>query len=156
MKTRRIKVIIYLLLILSCFGCDLFAWDRTDMFYYVTIKNNTQDTINIDIGNGGMYTYHINNFLPDSSYIINTIGLRFDKDKNVDIIRDKLFKDGDSQLIAGCRVYNHDSLLVNWEGPIREMGADTHHFYNYSSWECYETSKWEGVVLFTIKDSDFK
>lgn len=155
MKTRRIKVIIYLLLILSCFGCDLFAWDRTDMFYYVTIKNNTQDTINIDIGNGGMYTYHINNFLPDSSYVCKSTGLRFDHEKESDVIK-KVFTDADRQWLSGFKVYRHDSLLVNWEGPPREMGTEIHHFYNYNSWERYRTSKYEGVVLFTIKDSDFK
>mgnify|MGYP007016055585 CR=1 FL=1 len=90
MKTRRIKVIIYLLLILSCFGCDLFAWDRTDMFYYVTIKNNTQDTINIEIGNGGMYTYYAA-FMPDSSEVFNSKGIRFDKEKKIDI--KKVFAD---------------------------------------------------------------
>ncbi|HOF15935.1 MAG TPA: hypothetical protein PLF32_01355 [Bacteroidales bacterium] len=153
LTSNKLKIIIYLLLILSCFGCDLFAWDRTDMIYYVTIKNDTQDTINIEIGDGGMYTYYAT-FMPDSSEVFNSKEIRYDKEKKIDI--KKVFADADRQWLSGFKVYRHDSLLVNWEGPPREMGTEIHHFYNYSSWKCYETSKWEGVVLFTIKDSDLK
>ena len=77
-------------------------------------------------------------------------GLRFDHEKESDVIK-KVFTDADRQWLSGFKVYRHDSLLVNWEGPPREMGTEIHHFYNYNSWERYRTSKYEGVVLFTIK-----
>jgi hypothetical protein len=151
------KIILYLFLIISCSGCYLFSYDRTDFMYYVTIKNNTQDTINVVIGDGGKYTYSKDNFLPDSSWYIRSTGVSFDCDiKNEYVIREKLFKDADRQWLAGFKVYRHDSLLVNWQGPPREMGANINHFYIYSSWECYDTSKFEGVVLFKINDSDLK
>ena len=156
-KKVSVKLLLFLLLLLSCSGCYLFAWDRTDFMYYVTIQNNTQDTINVVIGDGGKYSRHLDNLLPDSSRYIKSIGVRYDRDKkNVDVIRDELLTDGDRQWLSGFKVYRHDSLLVDWQGPPREMGANIHHFYNYSSWECYDTSKFEGLVLFKINDSDLK
>ncbi|MDY0015210.1 MAG: hypothetical protein RBS13_03295 [Bacteroidales bacterium] len=151
------KIILYLFLIISCSGCYLFSWDRTVFIYHVTIKNNTQDTINVVIGDGGKYSHRIDNFLPDSSWTIRPIELSSNHEKeNADVIREKLFTGGDSQWLLGFKVYKGDSLIIQWDGPPCEMGTSTHHFYNYSSWECYDTSKFEGLVLFKINDSDLK
>jgi hypothetical protein len=163
-KKKALNKLLFIFLVINCSSCNLFYWDGHDMEYHVYLQNDSKDTLTVAIGDGNKYVFDsVNNFTPDSKLHLQLIGIKYDrtitgkvKETNIDVIRDELFVGTQISLVSGVRVYRNDSLLINWEGPLREMGADTHHFYNYSSWECYETSKWEGVVLFTIKDSDFK
>ena len=163
-KKVSVELILFLLPLLSCWSCYLFTSDGHDMEYHVYIQNDSKDTLTVAIGDGNKFVYDsVNNFATDSKLHLQLIGIRYDrtifgevKETDIDIIRDKLFVGSQIGLVSGVRIYRNDTLLVSWNGPLREMGTSTHHFYNYSSWECYDTSKFEGVVLFKINDSDLK
>jgi hypothetical protein len=150
---RKTTFVLILLMMLVLNSCKLFNWDKEDDFYYTQcIKNTTKDTLLLVLGKDNE-EYNLDEFklMPDS--ILYT-GLNFGVNKGDDPIFNN-FNDGYRPLEEQARIYRNDSLLITWEGPA-EYKDSLHHFYNYNSWEYWIEDGDEGIVMFTIYESDLE
>ncbi len=150
----------YLIVILTLFtSCDIFNFgdDGYDYNYYFQIKNSSNDTLTVVLGDTSFYNYSpiptivVGTILPDSTnnfesiYTVCTV-------EGEDPVIDVLFEQVDPYF-KEAHIFRHDSLIVSWEGPASDMG-DTHHFFNYNSWDYWLNDEWYGNIQFTIYNSD--
>jgi hypothetical protein len=56
------------------------------------------------------------------------------------------------------RVFRHDTLMVKWGAPLRNLPDSIHSFYNENSWVITEGGRKNKYVIatFTITEDDFK
>ncbi|MFO7867822.1 MAG: hypothetical protein R6U95_00810 [Bacteroidales bacterium] len=124
--------------------------------YAIAFKNNTSDTLLLLLGTDTANYELMDSFLI-KPYDMNffheghTVGVS--KDENVKRL---IFSGGYRPFEEQARVYRNDSLKVTWNGPAQEMPDSIHHFYNYNSWEHWLIDEYEGIVQFTIYESDFE
>jgi hypothetical protein len=147
------KPIFFLSVILLFHSCGLFMWDEEyDYYYKIHIRNNTEDTLivvfNDSVVNKSIYDYTI--------YPYNTVDLNYGRNINEgEDIRKRVLSDGKHNLYEEVNVFRNDSLTIKWEGPVFHSDS-IHHFYNYNSWEHWLIDEYEGIVQFTIYESDFE
>lgn len=150
------RFLMLICIVIGLQGCRLFEWDRFEGYNYQCILlNSTNDTLKFVFGSDTIvYTPEKFFIYPDSSYQYAS----FDLNDEEDPVRDGLYKER-NRLTEQVRVYVDDSLVINWQGPPREMADTVHHIFNYNSWENIldkeEAMGYDGMVLFTIRESDY-
>ncbi len=130
-------------------GCHFFEWDREPDSIYISINNNTNDSLLLIFGKEEISDSFV--LCPNIETVCGNIVF----ENGDDIIRDLLFTKENCAFEEQTQVYQHDSLLVTWLGPGREMPDSIHHFYNYNSWEILVEADNGKVVQFTITESDY-
>lgn len=136
-------------------SCALFNWDKEDDFYYrMLVWNNTNDTLilvfNDSIVNNSIYNYTI--FPNDTADLENNAkGVN----KGQDAI-EAMFSDNKHDYYSIVSVFKNDRLLKTWKGPLSAQSDSIHHFFNYNSWDSWLINDNEGVVFFSIEESDIK
>lgn len=147
---HKSKIIILGLFLLI--GCRLWEIDDSgDYWYTVKIENSTSDTLKLIFGQNLLSfenTYTIN---PISQ--LQVFGIKVYKGEKV--ITERLFQGGFIPFEEQLSIYRNDSLKIQWHGPAKYMSENFHHFYNYYSWKSWlENNGRDGIVLFTIYESD--
>lgn len=144
---NRFSIIFIFVFLTSC-------WSRNYNYRYsVRIHNSTSDTLLLILGKDNE-DYYVDSIqiLPVGVFtFVGTPGI----DKHQNAVR-CILNSRNRPFQDQARVYRNDSLKVVWDGPPREMPDSIHHFYNYKSWESWLIDDDEGVVMFTIYESDLK
>jgi hypothetical protein len=147
---KMLIIFAFSLFLLSCLSKNY------DYYYKISFKNNTSDTLLLLLGTDTGSYVHLDSFIiePHSNFINPDYGQEgIDKNENINKI---IFNGGYRPFEEQARVFRNDSLKVTWNGPAQEMPDSIHHFYNYNSWEHWLIDEYEGIVQFTIYESDFE
>ena len=141
-----------ILILLMFSSCRLFETDDLGDYWYVAkIKNNTNETLLVILGEEPPIVDSLF-IIPDSSVSCRG-GMKVYKGQ--DVIKELLFTSGYRPLESRARVLRGDSVLVDWHGPAEDKG-ELHHFYNYNSWKSWLKNERDGIVEFTIYESDLQ
>jgi hypothetical protein len=142
------KIILLFIIILSFSGC----WEKNyDYVYQIAAFNQTNDTILMQLGS----KYTVNDYdknIIDTLYPDDTSFFYGSKpiEEGLDVVK-LIFNES---VWDTCYLYKNDSLLKYWDGPAREMPDSLNHFFNYNSWSVWLIDNDEGIVMFTIYESD--
>ncbi|MFO7867824.1 MAG: hypothetical protein R6U95_00820 [Bacteroidales bacterium] len=172
------KLLLFIIMLFVFLSCDLFRWDKSpDYEYLISYNNLTSDTVIITMNKGGfLSSFDLRERIvyPDSMNIY-TGGMRgvqegedpiekvFSEWSGLDSCWIYVYDDEMRQIanqeydtINGLITPNRNSLLKVWDAPLREMGDSINHFFNYNSWKSWLVDDNEGIVQFTIYESDFE
>lgn len=132
------------------------CWEKKhDYFYEIKFKNVTSDTLLLVLGVSDS-DYYPDSIIIQPNFDTNAEflgGFNVDEGENIVI---NMFYGSNKPFIEQARVFRNDSIKVTWNGPAREMADSIHHFYNYNSWDSWLVDDDDGIVMFTIYESDLK
>jgi hypothetical protein len=157
LSTRNIsllsKFILFFVLYLFS-GC---LTEKYDYGYTIWIKNETNDTLHMQIGFTSINTINTNNqftIFPNDTIdgvesMLGGIKIKEGMDPAEYFLNEK-------PLFDSVLVYKKDVLKAAWYYPARRMPVSEHSFFNYNSWDTWLYDKNYGVMMFSIYESDLK
>lgn len=147
------KIILSLVILIGLTGCPK---NDFDYVYNIGIENSTSDSLKIVIGNinsnisisGYASDDYILNPM-DTAFFLGTLTINEGQNASHYVLIDNYQWDT-------VHVYRNDSLKAAWFFPAKEETEDIHDFFNFNSWKNWLNNSREGIVMFTIYESDLK